>query len=156
MGAAARRKTLRWTCSYSPVLNLEGGFAPDRRTKGRMLFDRPIQAVPGDLPRKWLVDDCVELVVWFEEDGGIFGFQFHYDLKNAPKAFTFTKAAGFSHNLIDTGEDVPEENSTPILAESIPVNISEVEHLFRDRSENLPESLRWFVFDHILEFKREH
>jgi len=121
-----------------------------------MLADRPIQAIPGDLPRKWLVDDCVELIVWFAEDGGTFGFQFHYDLKNAPKAFTFTKTAGFSHNLIDTGEDLPEENSTPILAESVPVNISEVERLFREHSENLPESLRAFVLDQMREFKQDH
>jgi hypothetical protein len=121
-----------------------------------MLADRPIQAVSGDLPRKWLFDDSVELIVWFAEDGEIFGFQFHYDLKNAPKAFTFTKTAGFSHNLIDTGEESPEENATPILAESVAVNILEVEHLFREHSENLPESLRSFVLDQMLAFKRGH
>jgi len=77
-----------------------------------MLFDRSIKSVPGDLPRKWLFDDCIELVVWFGEDGQIFGFQIHYDLKSQPKAFTFTKESGYSHNLIDSGEDGPEANST--------------------------------------------
>src|SRR4051812_3607460 len=114
-----------------------------------MLSDRPVRIVPGDLPRKWLFDDSIELVVWFSEGDQIFGFQIHYDLRNQPKAFTFTRSAGFSHHLIDSGEDTPEGNSTPILSESIPVNILEVEHLFRTHSVNLSDSIRTFVLDHI-------
>ena len=119
-----------------------------------MLSDRPVRIVPGDLPRKWLFDDSIELVVWFSDGDQIFGFQIHYDLRDLPKAFTFTKSAGFSHHLIDSGEDSPETNSTPVLSDSVPVNISEIELLFRTHSENLPDSIRTFVLDHILEFTK--
>jgi hypothetical protein len=119
-----------------------------------MLSDRPIRFVPGDLPRKWLFDDSIEVVVWFSEADHIFGFQIHYDLQDIPKAFTFTETSGFSHHLIDSGEDIPQANSTPILSKPISVNISEVEQLFRTHSENLPDSIRSFILGRLLEYKK--
>jgi hypothetical protein len=119
-----------------------------------MLSDRPIKFVPGDLPRKWLFDDSIELVVWFSDADHIFGFQIHYDIQDIPKAFTFTEPSGFSHHLIDSGEDIPKANSTPILSEPIPVNISEVEQLFRTHSENLPDSIRSYILGRLLEYTK--
>jgi len=117
-----------------------------------MLTDHPIREVPGDLPRKWLSDDSIELVVWFSENDQIFGFQIHYDLHDQLKAFRFTRDSGFSHHLIDSGEDDPAVNCSPILSESTPVNISQVESLFRSHSKELPSDIRNFILDRILEF----
>ncbi len=46
------------------------------------MIDQPVQRVRGDYDRRWLVDDCFDLIVWDDSQGGIHGFQLCYDKRN--------------------------------------------------------------------------
>src|SRR5882757_539701 len=109
-----------------------------------MLLDRPIRKVPGDLPRKWLFDDLIELVVWYTNDQTIYGFQIIYDLQDHSKALTYHPKNGFSHHIIDSGEHNPSLNYTPVLETESQYNISEIACLFESHASKLPDDIKEF------------
>ncbi len=117
-----------------------------------MLTTRPIEPVTGDLPRRWMSDDYFDLIVWYDPDGGVHGFQLCYDKPGRERALTWTRADGARHERIDTGEYDPRANRTPVLMPdgSFPADVVRVE--FVSRSAKLIEPIRTLVLSMIDEF----
>ena len=65
--------------------------------------------------RRWFESDGLELVVWFDAADELTGFQLCYDLGRGEHALTWREGHGFSHHAIDTGDETPFANRTPIL-----------------------------------------
>ncbi len=80
-----------------------------------MLKEYPAKRANDDSQRRWFADEYFDLIVWFDEDGDISGFQLCYDKGPAERALTWTCETGYSHNRIDGGEDNPAKDQTPIL-----------------------------------------
>jgi hypothetical protein len=79
------------------------------------MLDQPIQHVRGEYDRRWFVDECFDLIVWYNSRGVIQGFQLCYDKPHSERAFTWLMDRGFSHMQVDSGEANAFGNQTPIL-----------------------------------------
>lgn len=114
-----------------------------------MLRDTPIRTVPNDLPRKWLIDDHLELILWYLPTGEIAGFELVYDRLRHPRSIRWFPNGGFQHHQIDTGEDNPGKNRTPMLLAGDRADIAGVLDEFERRSTELPETIRGYVLDKL-------
>lgn len=65
--------------------------------------------------RRWFADDFFDLIVWYDPDGRLDGFQLCYNKSLDEHAFTWRRESGFSHQRIDDGEGVPTKKKSPIL-----------------------------------------
>lgn len=113
-----------------------------------MLLDTTIIPVKGDLPRKWISDDFFDLIVWYEGDV-IAGFQLCYDKPYSEHAFTWLRKGGCSHALVDSGDDSPTTNRTPILVANGRLPKERIIAEFYQRSLMLSRELRWTVLEKL-------
>jgi hypothetical protein len=84
---------------------------------GAMLHEvEKVRQIPGEGPRRWFSDQYFDLIVWYEKNGSVLGFQLCYDKFEKERALTWRRGRGFSHEKVDDGEGSPgEPKSTPIL-----------------------------------------
>ena len=120
-----------------------------------MLIKEKKAKVRGDYRRSWMSDDYFDLIVWYESGNAIHGFQLCYGKRQQERALTWLKDRGFTHAQIDSGEDDPEANRTPILLPDGSFPTEQVTREFRLRSEQLPKSLRNFVLTKLRQFARK-
>ena len=99
----------------------------------------------GAARRRWFESDGLDLVVWLVGAESVIGFQLCYDLGRGEHALTWRPESGFTHSAVDTGEDSPWANRTPILGCARPLRWKEVIRLFDDRSAQLDPILRQFI-----------
>ena len=101
--------------------------------------------------RRWFESDGFEVVVWFHRDGHVTGFQFCYDLGEGEHALTWREGRGFAHSTIDTGDETPLANRTPVLVPDGEIPWNKIEHVFDERSKTLEPALRRFIHDRLVE-----
>lgn len=101
--------------------------------------------------RRWFESDGLELVVWLDGTEAVIGFQLCYDLGESEHALTWRAKAGFAHSAIDTGDESPFVNRTPILQPDGNVPWAAIEQLFGARSSTLEPGLRQLVHDKLAE-----
>jgi len=118
-----------------------------------MLINQPTRRVARDLDRSCISDDYFDLFVWYEPDGRIHGFQLCYDKPRRERALTWTRDRGFLHARIDTGEDSPYANCTPILVVDGEFPASKVRHEFVTRSASLSNEIRELVLARLDEYE---
>jgi hypothetical protein len=109
-----------------------------------MLTNSPREPVEHDRDRRWIADEYFDLIVWYEPDGAIHGFQLCYDKPGRERALTWTRERGFVHTAIDSGESRPTANRTPILVPDgvFPTEDVRREFLVRERR-CPPRSASW-------------
>lgn len=95
--------------------------------------------------RRWFESDGFELVVWESAAGACEGFQVCYDLGRGEHALTWRPGTGFAHHAVDTGDDSPLSNQTPILIHDGAVPWAEIGKLFGERGSGLESGLRDLV-----------
>jgi hypothetical protein len=118
-----------------------------------MLINVPITSAKPDLDRRWIADDYFDLVVWYESDQKIHGFQLCYDKPGCECALTWTRERGFVHTAIDSGESTPTSNRTPILVEAGTFPFELVRNEFISRSQLLPVEIRELVLTGIQKYE---
>lgn len=69
----------------------------------------------GNSNRRWFMDDYFELIVWFDDNEALEGFQLYYDRGRRERAVTWTNTDGVGHVVVDQGEGSPLKNQTPLL-----------------------------------------
>lgn len=99
-----------------------------------------------------MADDYFDLIVWYEPDGGVHGFQLCYDKPGRERALTWTLVDGFRHGRIDIVEYDPRANRTPVLLPegSFPSDVVRAE--FLSQSAEVSETIRTLVRARIDEF----
>ncbi len=120
-----------------------------------MIELRDVRQDSSDYVRRWFFDDNFDLIAWYGRDGTLFGFQLCYDKADDEKALTWFSRRGLSHHQVDTGEESPWFNRTPILTASN--GQSEMARLlssFRISDDGLPFELRKLVKGKIKEYGR--
>jgi hypothetical protein len=113
---------------------------------------RNVRQNPGDRFRRWFVDDQIEIFVWYEPDGGIFGFQICCKSSDASLVSTWTRMRGFSHSILDEGEDKPTVNRSPLLRPAPPRNLGLVQRSFAAIADGLPQAEQAFVTAKLAKF----
>lgn len=119
-----------------------------------MLTDQPIRHVQNDFDRRWHSDDYFDLIVWYEPDGQVHGFQLCYDKENHEGALTWKAARGFRHTRVDSGEANPFNNRTPILGAQSTFPLTEVRDQFLKRGRGLSEEVRDLVLLRLAEYEK--
>ena len=117
-----------------------------------MLESTPKRPVRGDYDRRWISDDYFDLIVWYTPRDTIQGFQLCYDKPEWERALTWLANKGFSHTEVDSGEDTPEANRSPVLVPDGSFPADKVLAEFARRGNALPVELRQLVTDKVSEF----
>ena len=117
-----------------------------------MLDAAPKRHVYGDYDRRWISDDYFDLIVWYTSSDTIHGFQLCYDKPQWERTLTWLSSRGFAHTAIDSGEDTPEANRSPVLVPDGSFPADKVLAEFARRGSALPVELRQLVTDKISEF----
>lgn len=118
-----------------------------------MLREVTSREYPDKENRRWFSDDYFDLIVWLDSDNSIRGFQLCYDKRCMERAVTWWNNAGFSHERVDSGENNPEKNRSPILT---PDGISPVQDLlgrYGAESTHIDHEVREFVLTELTEYK---
>lgn len=116
---------------------------------------QPARQIPGDYFRRYFTDTALGLVVWYESDGSIHGFQLSYDLENEPRALTWTPGKGFSHSSIDDGEESVLSNRAPLLRPASGYDPIKLRADFIASADSLPLVERSFVEAKLAEAVRD-
>jgi hypothetical protein len=107
--------------------------------------------------RRLFEDDFFDLFIWYESpqlQQEMIGFQLCYDKWGRERALTWRKRTGFTHSWIDTGEDSPETNRTPILVPGGNFDPEWIIPLFKQSSVEVDSLIKSFVLNKLEEYKR--
>jgi hypothetical protein len=105
-----------------------------------------VRQIPGEPRRRWFTCEDLELVVWCDESAGPIGFQLCYKNGGSEYALTWNPDRGFSHKIVDDGEQRPgKHKATPILVAGAPVSASLIRERFALVSVGLPVQIAEFV-----------
>lgn len=102
--------------------------------------------------RRWFTDSYFDLILWYEEQNEISGFQLCYDKNGNERALTWRKDQGFSHEKIDDGDVVPGPKRTPILVPDGKFEKNEIAEKFESESRNIDLKISEFVYGKLMEF----
>ena len=108
-----------------------------------------------DLRLRWFQDDYFDLFVWSEPGRSIAAFQLSYDRSGRERALAWHRDKGHVHRLVDSGEQWPLSNATPLLVGDAgrfprPRVLAE----FAARSRALEAQLRLFVRERVVKYRR--
>src|ERR1035437_9349243 len=107
---------------------------------------RNVRQIPGEPRRRWFAQYDLDLIVWFNADKTIHGFQLCYQQDGEEKAITWTSDQGFSHKRIDDGEGRPARyKMTPILVPDGTFDKPSVIALFESSAQQLDSDIVAFV-----------
>jgi hypothetical protein len=101
--------------------------------------------------RRWFESDGLEVVVWYGSDERVTGFQLCYDFGRGDHALTWRPGGGFAHSTIDTGDESPLVNRTPILEPDGEVPWTKLAEVFDACSSTLEPGLQELIRDKLAE-----
>ena len=122
-----------------------------------MMQEHPdVRQIEGDPRRRWFSDDFFDLIVWFAPDGSMHGFQLCYDRDFKPRALTWLKGHGYTHDGIDDGDAPGGMNkSSPILVADGLFDKEDIAAKFETSAAELPDDIRGPVREKIREYKKD-
>lgn len=102
-----------------------------------------VRQVPGELRRRWFSSDALDLVVWFDDDGVIAGFQLCYDKLHAERALTWhARGHRLQHMAVDDGEPGGmRHKSSPVLVPDGVLDAPKLLAEFRAAAGELPPAI---------------
>ena len=113
----------------------------------------PTRQIKGEPRRVWYLDDDMDLIVWYAEQGAVIGFQLATDKGKDEHALTWLEHKGFSHHRVDDGEGRPgRPKMSPILVEDGVPDVGRLLDRFERRAVNLPAALRDCVLGKLREY----
>jgi hypothetical protein len=114
----------------------------------------PVLQKKDDMFRRWFESDGMELIVWYNNDKSIYGFQLCY-FNNGEHAITWKSENGFSHDLISNGDDGRANRSPILIADGIfPSKM--VINEFKNKSTFLEKEIANLVLNKLTEYSASH
>ncbi len=111
---------------------------------------KELQNIP-DSDRRWFSDDFFDLIVWYDAERRVSGFQLCYNLQGIEHALTWQDGKGTDHHRIDSGEASPLKNMTPVLFPDGAVPYDELVRQFTDRAAAIDAAIYSLVIQKISE-----
>lgn len=113
-----------------------------------------VKQVSGEPRRRWFDDEYFDLIVWFDKNGSVWGFQLCYDRENKPRALTWTRKNGYKHSGIDYGEGMSGGGmASPVLVTDGLFDTGTIAKRLEAASKDLPLQISLFVLEKVREFK---
>jgi hypothetical protein len=120
-----------------PVSNSSEPFNP------QLLREYPTYQHPNDRRRRWFQNKELDLIVWYEPDDTIFGFQMTFNHKSRDHTLTWKKNYPLLKlNCVDRGTKTPFKNQSPLLLQNGYIDIKPILNEFIDKSILLDLMLR--------------
>ncbi len=101
--------------------------------------------------RRWFQDVEMDLLVWFEDNDEIYGFQLCYNVPKNPHALTWDKDLGYHHNRIDGGS----HGSTNLLVVDGVFKHKKISKIFHEKSREIPDEISSFVYKRLLKYRQQ-
>ncbi len=112
-----------------------------------------VRQIEGEAKRRWFTDQYFDLIVWFDDEENIIGFQLCYDISQKHRALTWRQGKGFSHHKVDDGENRPGKmKASPILVSDGVFDYAKIAESFRKKSLEIDEDVSRFVYNKIMEY----
>lgn len=106
-----------------------------------------VRQIPGESARRWFSDEYFDLIVWFDDQDEIVGFQLCYDIHKTHRALTWQEHKGFTHHKIDDGENRPGKvKASPVLVPDGIFDAAVIARRFRGASQNIDAKVADFVY----------
>ncbi len=102
--------------------------------------------------RRWFCDDYFDLFVWEKPGGLIVEFQLCYDKSVRERVLKWREGTGFAHHRIDSGEDSPAINRSPIMVADGVLSVSTVMDKFEASAGRLDPRVRDFVRQRLRDY----
>ena len=98
------------------------------------------QQIAGERRRRWFSSTDMDLIVWYDEDDSIAGFELYYDKNIREHVFIWRADRGSAHLAVDDGEQKPvlDYKEAPILIPDGQIDPNRIRALFEGSCENLP------------------
>jgi len=113
-----------------------------------------VSQTKGEPRRRWFDDEYFDLIVWFEKDDSVWGFQLCYDRERKPRALTWTRQYGYKHAGIDDGENSwGASKNSPVLVEDGLFDSGPVSEKLDAAAGELPADIKTFILGKVREFK---
>ena len=113
-----------------------------------------VRQVEGEDRRRWFTDQYFDLIVWYDREDRITGFQLCYDKTGREHALTWKEGRGFLHHLVDDGEGRPgRQKATPILLADGAFDQPGITALFHRESTRMDREAARFVYDKLRRYR---
>ena len=109
------------------------------------------QREPG-LTRRWFRDDYFDIFVWQTPAGEFASLQLCYDLPSHERVLVWRKESGYAHHGIDSGENSPFNNRSPIMVADGVLPTDAVLREFNARGAELPDDLKRFIVERLRQY----
>lgn len=112
-----------------------------------------IRQNPGEARRRWFSSHDFDLIVWYQDDVHISGFELSYDKQHGEHAIVWHQKSGFRHMVVDDGEQAPGKyKATPILQHNGHFDASRISHAVRQESNALPPEIGGLLLQKLSEY----
>ena len=118
-----------------------------------MIHEATGAQVEHDPGRRWFFDEDFDLIVWQSDDSAVTAFELCYDKSSFERAITWNPEQGYGHFRVDSGEDNPMRNRTPILVTDGAFPKAEVIARFTQASIDLEPAIRAFVLERLQQLR---
>ncbi len=110
-----------------------------------MLREIPNIRQNGEHTRRWFHDEVFDLFVWEDNAGAIVKLQLCSRLTDQETAITWDADAGVSYHRVDSGENSPLANRTPILIPDDKPDKGEIQARFAEAAASLDAAVTGLV-----------
>jgi hypothetical protein len=102
--------------------------------------------------RRWFTDDYFDLIIWYNDDNSMYGFQLCYDKQESERSLTWIEGQGFSHNKIDAGEAPGRSKMSPILVPDGLFDKDAIAERFKNTSKKIDRDISAFVYTKLITY----
>ncbi len=102
--------------------------------------------------RRWFCDDYFDLFVWEKPGGRIVEFQLCYDKSVRERVLKWGENAGYAHHRIDSGDDSPAINRSPIMVADGAPPLPKVMDKFEASAASLDPRVRDFIRQRLRDY----
>src|SRR5690349_20467568 len=112
-----------------------------------------VRQIEGRQKRRWFQSSAEDLIVWYDGDGRISGFQLCYDRNRNERAVTWLSGRGYSHDRVDAdARRGLKYAQTPILVADGAFDAPAMTSRFLDIAVSVPDDVRQFVVTKLHEY----
>ena len=111
-----------------------------------------VRQIKGEGTRRWFADEDFDLIIWYDDNNKIKGFQLCYDKQYSERALTWKNNGHYYHNKIDDGDVVFGSKKTPILVADGLFDKNKIGKLFLEKSSEIDKNIVDFVYNKIVEY----
>jgi len=105
-----------------------------------------VRQIPGEPRRRWFSSSDFDLIVRYEANGALAGFELCYDKPQRERAIIYSPSAGFRHMMVDDGEQRPGKyKASPVLTADGAFDAPRVLKAFLAAGAALPDDVLTFV-----------